>query len=478
MKGNILDNAIAWISPKIGVQRKLWRRSFEAGSYGSRTKSMRNARESGPNTDIASSLATLRKRSRHFNQNNGWAKRAVGVISRKTVGQGIRPAPSVGTEKQLSKAKDLWNRWAATKSCDWDGKMTFYGIQQLVMREIAEAGDCVIIRRRVKPTSDNPLPIQLQVLEGDYIDHQRNGVNENGYARLGVQFDKEGKQIGFWIYSQHPSEQAVSWTGINSEFVAAEDVILAFEVLRAGQVRGIPHGVSCFMKLSDFSDYEDAQLVRQKIASAFAGFKTGAPEDTVKEQEDFNTIQPGILYRLNEGEQMTFSNPPAADGYGEYSKKILQGIAAGYEITYEQLTMDYSNVNFTSGRMAAIEVADHFRDLQYNMMVPQVCVQVWNWFMDAAIMTGLLGVRINCNAQDWTAPRIQLIDPVKETNARISQISAGLTTWSEVIREDGRDPEEFLQEYKTDMGKLKDAGVNFTSVMLSPQEMTQDLKQK
>ena len=172
-------------------------------------------------------------------------------------------------------------------------------------------------------------------------------------------------------------------------------------------------------------------------------------------QKKVETLEPGIIEYLNEGETITFSNPPKADGYDEYSKKILQGVAAAYGITYEMLTMDYSNVNFTSGRMAKIDISNRFRKLQYNMFVPQVCVPVWEWFTDAAIMAGLTRLRIECNAMDWTAPRVQQLDPVKETNARVLQLQAGLTTWSEVVREDGRDPEEFLQEYSDDVEKLK-----------------------
>ena len=312
---NIVDKAIAYFNPEAGVKRiyqrsyfdKMSKRSFEAGGFGRRTKSMKGARTSGPNTDIGVSMVTLRNRSRHFVQNNGWAKRAVGVIKRKTVGQGIRPAPSIGTKNQLAKAKKLWADWAGSTDCDFTGQMTFYGMQQLIMGEIAEAGDCIIVRRRV---ADSKLPIQLQVLEGDYIDHQRNGVNENGYARLGVQFDKTGRKTGYWIYTQHPSEEAISWTGFTSEFIPKEDVILAYEVLRAGQVRGIPHGVSCFIKMSDFSDYEDAQLMRQKIAAAFAGFITGHQQG--ENAEDLTErIEPGIIQYLDENETITFSNPPA-----------------------------------------------------------------------------------------------------------------------------------------------------------------------
>lgn len=466
---NWIDEAIAYVSPKTGLARLRQRRSYEAAASGRRTKSFSRATSTGPNVEVGNSLVKLRDRSRHFVRNNGWAKRAQGVICANVIGEGIRPAPS-GTVNQVKKIKAIWKSWAETTACDWDGKNTFYGLQELIMREIVEAGDCLIVRRRVSITSENPIPVQIQVLEGDQLDHSKNYVNEKGFARLGVQYTNEGKVSGYWIWSQHPTDITINLK-TDSEFIPIEDVIHPFELLRAGQARGVPMGVSAFMKLSDFSDYEDAQLVRQKVAAAFAAFVANPTGDKTKESDNLEHIEPGIIQYLDDGEQITFSDPPGADGYGEYSKKILQGIAAAYEITYEMLTMDYSNVNFTSGRMAKIDVSGRFRKLQYNMIVPQVCVKVWNWFMNAVIISGLQNTYIPCNATDWTAPRVQQLDPVKETNARISQISAGLQTWSEVVREDGRDPVEFLEEYKRDMEALKDAGVNFTSVQMSPSDI-------
>ena len=45
-------------------------------------------------------------------------------------------------------------------------KTTFYGLQELAMRSIAEGGEVLILRRWVMPDDNNPLPIQLQILEG------------------------------------------------------------------------------------------------------------------------------------------------------------------------------------------------------------------------------------------------------------------------------------------------------------------------
>ena len=258
---------------------------------------------------------------------------------------------------------------------------------------------------------------------------------------------------------------------IASEFQPIDDFIHPFEIIRAGQVRGIPFGVAGFIKMADFSDYEDAQLIKQKTAAAFAAFVSNAEGQGI-ENDTLESIEPGTIEYLNGGETIQFANPPLNGDYSEYSKKILQGIAAAYNITYEMLTTDYSNVNYTSYKAAKIDTIEGFRNLQYNMFVPQVCVPVWDWFMDACIIAGLSNTKLSCNARDWTAPKVQMVDAVKETNANIAMISAGLTTWSEVIRESGREPDEMLEEYKTDMEKLKEHGVFFTSVMLAPVETT------
>lgn len=465
-KGNIIDRSLAFFSPKEGLRRLSQRRSYEAAMMGRRNKSMRGTGQAGPNLEISNALTVLRDRSRHFVRNNGWAKRAITAITNNTIGEGIRPAPT-GSRPQIKKAKSIWKAWAESTTCDWYGKNTIYGLQNLIMSEIAEAGDCIIIRRRVEMSDENVLPIKIQVLEGDQLDHTKDGVNDRGFARLGVQFDNDGRLIGYWVWPQHPTDMTGRLISLQSFFVSKDDCLHPFEILRIGQVRGVPMGVASFMKLSDFSDYEDAQLIRQKAAASFCAFVSKSEDP---DSEKIEALEPGIIQYLRENEEITFANPPTADGYSEYSKKILQGIAASYGITYEMLTMDYSNVNFSSGRMAKIDVSGNFKKWQYNMIVPQFCAPLWIWFMDACIMSGLLLRRVECSATDWTAPRVQQLDPVKETNARISAISAGLTTWSETIREDGRDPEEFLEEYKNDMANLKAAGVNFSSVMMSPDQ--------
>lgn len=475
---NLLDRTIALINPKAALKRVSQReklRTYEGAAHGRRTKMFERANATGPNLEISGALQTLRNRSRGMVRDNAWAKRALGALTDHVVGEGIRPAPT-GTRNQVKKAKALWKSWAESTACDWYGKNTFYGLQYLAMQSIAEGGDILIIRRRVQPTPENPIPIKIQLLEGDHLDHYKDfgSYNDNSYCRLGVQFSKEGVLEGYWVYHTHPTDGTGFFNQLNSEFISKEDCLHVYELLRIGQVRGIPTGVAAFIKLGDFSDYEDAQLLRQKIAACFVAFVSG--DDDI-DSDPLERLEPGIIEHLKAGETVTFGNPPPAEGYSEYSKKILQGIAAAYGITYEMLTMDYSNVNFSSGRMAKIDISKNFRKLQYNMLVPQLCVPIWDWFMSAAIMAGVTSTRVQCSCSDWTAPRVQQLDPTKETAARVLQIQAGLTTISECLREDGRDPEEFFEEYAQDVERLNNLGISVSSIVLPtevPEEPTQN----
>lgn len=468
MSLNLIDKAVSYFNPKAGIERARYRdrlRHYESASHGRRTRKFDKATSTGPNIEVGRALATLRNRSRDLTRNNSWASRALTVIANNVVGEGIRPAPQ-GKKAQVTKAKELWKLWGESTQCDFYGKNTIYGLQTLAMKSISEGGDIIIIKRRRKPTASNPFSIQIQLLEGDHLDHYKDFEQfKNGsYCRLGVQFSQDGIIEGYWIYDNHPTDGINHTVELNSHFVSINDCIHVFELLRIGQIRGVPQGCSSFIKIGDFSDYEDFQLLRQKIASMYVAFVSGREFVGDEKASSYEKLEPGAIEYLNTAETVTFGTPPPAEGYDSYTKKILQGIAASYNITYEQLTMDYSNVNFTSGRMAKIDGLPYVRSLQYNMLVPQMLVPVWGWFMDACVMSGMISSYVYCSAMDWTAPRIQMLNPVQETNALIAAIQGGITSLSEVHREHGGDFEDFMKEYTKDMELLKKAGVNFSSI--------------
>lgn len=463
---NWLDNTIGFFSPKTALERAKFRaalnevRKYDGAAKGRRTSGW-GATGTSANTETQQSLTNLRDRSRELTRNNPYAKKAIATIARNTVGTGIRPRPM--NSEQAKPIMEAWNAWAEKTTCDFDGQKTFYGLQRLAMRTIAESGE-VLIRKRMVNDRNNPL--RIQVLEPDFLSssHDVSQLESGGHIMQGVEFDKDGKRVAYWLYDRHPGDYQV--TSLAPKRVDAAEVLHLYVVERPGQVRGVPFGASAMLRMRDFDDYEDAQLVRQKIAACFSVFVQDSAVDsigtgTTDSQEMTERVEPGMIEKLPPGKSVTFASPPAAEGYGEYSRNVLRGIAAGYDTTYEALTGDLSNVNFSSGRMGWLEFQRAIQDWQLDLLIPMMCDPVWSWFIDA--MKIAKGGANAATQVEWTPPRREMIDPVKETEAIITAIRGGLTSWQEAVRELGFDPDTLLAHMQEDMKKFDAMGIAMDS---------------
>jgi lambda family phage portal protein len=452
---NLIDRLVAFLSPRAGLDRLRARvgvdlalRHFEGAATSRRTQYW-VAPASGPNTALIPAIRMMRNRARDLGRNNPWARRAIRVIKANTVGGGIRLRPKADSEAQVQAARDAWARWAETTECDADGRHDFYGIQGLCLRTMAEAGEVLIRRRRRRSRDGLTVPIQLQVLEPDHMDSRRDYFDLQGNKVLqGIKFDSLGRRVGYYLFPAHPGETLRGPISYVSEFVPAEDVIHIYEADRPGQVRGIPWGMSIMIKLKDLDDYEDASLVKQKSAAAFAGFIQDSeyaedlPPQTADGRDPVDVIEPGTIQRLPPGTEINFAKPPSTGDYREFTAAQQRAIAAGFGITYESLTGDYSASNFSSSRMGWLEMQRNVRDWQ-DLMICQVCNPVYSWFAEAALFAGIDVADVRAG---WTPPRREMIDPAAEVQAQKNAIRSGLTTLPEVLREQGWEPEEALDE--------------------------------
>lgn len=458
---NFLDRTISFFNPEAGLRRARARkaeeiiRGFDAASKGRRNENFRSS-GADANREIQPVLKLLRERSREQVRNNVYARRSVRTISNNVIGTGIVPTPLDLSRTAEKRTMKLWADWAGTKACDFDGLLTMYGIQRLVMRTVVESGECLVLRRRVNDPNN---PIKLQVLEPDFLDHSKTiNLADGGRIIQGVEFDKYGKRKGYWLFDRHPGSG--DFLSVTSKFVEASEVAHIYFVERPGQVRGVPWLVTSMIRMKDFDEYEDAELVRQKIAACFTVFVQDTNPDAVldgNENENIaSRVEPGIIEMLPPGKSVSFAQPPLTNGYESYSRKILQGIAVGTDITYEQMTGDYSNVNFSSGRMGWIEFQRNVEDWQWNMIIPMLCETVWTWFVNANAIVGRVkeGTRA-----DWTTPRREMLDPVKETNAMNLMVRNGFKSYSEAVRELGYDPDDTLEEIQSDMQKFDEKGI-------------------
>jgi len=435
---NTLDKLIGYLAPSRGLSRVRARQAmrlvgdYDGASMGRRT-SQWMTRNTSANTETQRALFNLRTRHRDLVRNNPWASRAVQATVANTVGHGI-----TGELQQGSRGlRDAWLEWSESTVCDADGLLDLYGMQSLVMRAVVESGDCLIRRRTRRAEDGMTVPLQIQILEGDYLDHLKTEeTREGGRIIQGVEFDAIGRRRGYWMFPDHPGDTLGNRTG--SRFVPAESVLHIYRVERPGQVRGIPWGASAMMTLRDLDDYEDAYLLRQKLANCITGFVHDHSPDLAGSESSLpmpETLEPGLIAGLPAGKSITFNDPPKVDGYGSYTRDVLLRVAAAYGITYQALTGDLSTVNFSSGRMGWLEMHRNIEQWRWHMLIPQMLDGVARWWLAAAELGGM---RVTGRERiEWTPPRREMIDPTKETAAANAAIRAGITSLSAVHREFG-----------------------------------------
>lgn len=450
-----VENVIAAVAPKWGFNRARSRialntvRGYEAASKGRRTEGWKTSSTSA-NAETRVGIITSRNRARDLVRNNPYAARGVAFIASSLVGYGIKTTPQSANKKKSPKLLTAWNEWAESKDCDVDGLHNMYGIQELTARTVVESGEA-LVRRKWRKVPPGKIPMQIQVLEPDFIDTARDSITTDGGVIIqGIEYDKSGRRVAFWLFDAHPGDGlfiAASRTFHMSHRIPAEDVIHIYRADRPGQVRGVTWLAPIIVRLRDFDEYEDAQLVRQKIAACFTAFvydQEGA-ENTGGGAKDelFDRMEPALIQRLGPGQNVTLATPPTVQGYNEYTSVTLHGIATGLQVPYEALTGDYSQVNFTSGRMGRTDFFNNLDVWQWNMFIPKFCDGVFDWWLQAASLAGLPAQGATAK---HTTPRRSLTDPTREIPAIIKAIRGGLQTLPEAIREMGRDPDEFLDE--------------------------------
>lgn len=463
-------------------------RKYEAASQSSRL-SLWTATDGSANSIIKESLAILRNRSRDLVRNNQWASHAVDVISTMVVGDGISPqilhlkkdTNSAAAERSVH----LWSDWADTPACDFDGERTMVGIQAAVMDSVVTDGEVFVIRHRLSPRAAKrisglygnrtAIPIQLQLLESDFLDHHRNEIFTNGGKIIqGIEFDPQGRRVAYHFYKSHPGEtRTIPWASSRDTVrVPADRVRHIFRKDRLHQSRGVTWFTKVMITLKELDTFEDASLRKQTIASCYAAFIIDPNVDDNETQEGLDVtgkLDSGTIETLPPGKDIKFTNPPAANDYPEFTKMQLRGIAAGLGLTYEALTQDLSTVNFSSGKMGQIGMNRKVRKWRKQILVTQLLDPVFLWWQEAADLVTPGGVDMSQLWSHWTMPANDYIDPGKEISANTEAIDSGQTTLSDILRSQGKDPHTVFQERAAELKLMDELGIRPPSTVPAKQ---------
>jgi capsid protein len=179
-------------------------------------------------------------------------------------------------------------------------------------------------------------------------------------------------------------------------------------------------------------------------------------DDGTGELHYIETLEPGTVEYLNEGEEMTpFMPTRPGVTFEPFVLRILKAIFSSGGLSYEVAVKDFANMNYSSARAALLEIWRGC-EVEQDNLVAGWCQPVYEAAIIEGVAAGLLPV-FPAMLTDmspflaclWIRPPRGWVDPTKEVEAAALAIANNLSTpdaeaaragmsYRQILRERGR----------------------------------------
>ena len=407
----------------------------------------------------------LRDQARHLYENDPIARRVVDSITANMIGDGIKPIAESQSDLLRDITQKYLDRWVNCTECDFDQSHSIVGLQSLIVRALVRDG-AVFVHKVY-----NKRMLQIQVLEADYLDVWSNyETDRGGEVRNGIEFDRFGRIIAYHLYERHPDDMlhglqletpdprsiSTGYRGRGGKVIRikAEDICHIRRIDRPNQMDGHSWLAPALLKLWDLREYEEAKLIQQKIQCSFTGFiednfslSEEEREDLLGESQDDDpltrSVRPGTIEELPVGKTVNFPTPSSTQNEA-FVERCLRSIAGAMGVSYE-IFNDYSQVNFSSGRMGFLEMDRQMKHFSKTILMPQFFEKINKWIEDHLVYIGKIPWGSDLTIK-WTLPVREMIDPDKEVGTIMKMMAANLISYQEAHAMLGKNFKKNLQE--------------------------------
>jgi lambda family phage portal protein len=411
--------------------------------------------------EIRGSIRMLRGRARDLQRNNPIAKNYLNLLAANVVGDhGIVYQSKVHNNSgDLNKAindkiETAWLEWCEVGNCTVDGKYSFRGVQDLVVRAMAQDGESFV---RMVPGFDNKYRFALQLIDADQVDPLFNRLLQQGQneIRMGVEVDVWGRPVGYWVNPKPPTEMGGT---LDRERIAADYMRHLFDPSRVNQTRGITWFHPVMSQLKMLGGYIEAELVAARTGAAKMGWLRytdpsawEAPNaDAEKQGAYVLEANPGMIETLPPGMEFVAWNPDhPANAFQNFVITLLRQVATGLGVSYNALASDLVGVNYSSLRSGMLIERDLWRR-QQAYLIESFMKPIFAAWLDMALLSGQLVLDSRDPARflegQWQPRGWQWVDPLKDVQASGLAIDMGLTSRTEVLADKGEDVETIFEQ--------------------------------
>jgi capsid protein len=165
-------------------------------------------------------------------------------------------------------------------------------------------------------------------------------------------------------------------------------------------------------------------------------------------------MAPGMIFELNAGEDVKIASPGNTASEADATLKTEQRLmASGQGMSYEVVSRDMSQTNYSSARQGLIEDEATFAE-EIQMLEEVIMDEVYETFLISCELAGLLPVKNFWDKKQeymkhiWVASPKPWIDPLKEANANKIALATGQKSFVNICAENGQDWQEQLDDMK------------------------------
>jgi lambda family phage portal protein len=438
------------------------------------------------------------------------------------IGAGVRlvaqfDAESLGLDRKTDKntIRDLrraiereWRLFALDplRFCDATRQMSLNGRLRQLARTWAVAGETTSVLRW-RRSGGGRYRTCVQTVDPDRLCNP-NGEADSLRLRGGIEFDEFGVAIAYHIRNAHLADwyagaESSVWERVPRETRWGRPVFVhGFEPEREGQTRSITPFHAIVQRLKMIGQHGDLELANATAnALVIATMESNSPvgEATArmnivdagyadqrtahyeKHRPAFNGVRIPVL---PVGDTLKFNaSPRQTTAFPAFQTAFLRSIASALGISYEQLSMDWSQTNYSSARAALNEVWRGVRR-DFAAFVEQVVMPIYLAFLeeafDRAYIVAPAGVPKFWDmpaawaASRWIGSPRGYVDPVKEAQGAGIRLDNLTSTLEIEAAEQGLDFEDLLDQREYEDAELKARGLERVCPTGSPPANAKD----
>lgn len=468
-------------------------------------------------------------RVRDVVRNDGWGSGVITRILDNAIGANFRPVPKADYRALAAATGNAgfdaawatefgralsghWRNWAndPNRFCDAARKCSVSQLFRLGFRHKLIDGDALALMlwlpKRIG-IGQAHYATTVQMIDPDRLSNPQNTFDMK-FCRGGVQIDHNGAAIGYHIRRAHIGDwynagDSVVWDFVERETKWGRPVVVHdFDVDRAQQHRGgagiltpVLQRLKMLIKYDGaeldaaiinaiFGAYVSSPFDPELVSSALGGTAEMSEYQTTRSQyhKDKNISLGGArIPQLFPGEEIkAVASTRPNSSFPDFEAAMLRNVAAAAGMSYEQVSQNWSDTNYSSARAALLE-AWKTMSRRRDDFASGFCQPIYSAFVEESMEVDDLPLpegapsfqefRAAYSSCMWIGPGRGWVDPVKERSGSVLGMEAGLNTLeNEAAEASGMDYEEILDQREIEVAGFKKRGLTLPSWIVPTDE--------